>query len=115
MAVSLKSPLKKRRLREFYSSGINRDFNALSVKTLQESTDVEALIGAQIDSLASKEDDEFVFDASLCEIMSSMVTYARTYYEQEIPPALFVSTLRKNCALVNVLDYCGEDFRFRRR
>lgn len=115
MAVSLKNPLKKRRLREHYSSGIDRDFNGLSVKSLQECADVEALIGAQIDSLASKEDDEFEFDASLCEITSSMVTYARAFYQKEIPPALFVSTVRKNCALVNVFDYCGEDYRFRRR
>lgn len=86
----------------------------MSVKTIEESTKFETVLQAQIGSV-NDDDDVDLFDASLLHIMESTAAYVRAYYEREIPAAVLASTIRKNCELVDVFDYCGQDYRFHRR
>jgi len=116
MALSfvLKSPLKKRKLRGYYSSGVIRDYQGISLKSLSESKQWFSVLENQYRAL-EHEDDEDAFDEALLDVMQSTMSYTRAYYEKVLPAEAFCSTNRRNCELRDVPECCGSDYRFRSR
>ncbi len=107
-------PLELRGFRNRYSSEISRDFNAISVRSRMQG-DVHIRILLQQLQAVRAESDGDIAQIRLRALRLSIITHMRAYYRRVMPPALFASNIRRNCELAQILDYCGTEFRFRRR
>ena len=111
---ALIEPWRMRGPRRFYSSGSRRDFYGLSMRQLRHARLHRQLLGMQVRLIrAADDDDESVHH--LRRTLRFIDAYLDAYFERVAPAGQFGSTFRRNCALTDVLDYCGEDYRLRRR
>ena len=111
--IAIARPLKRRRIREHYSSGLSRDFHGICVRDLRLERNFSRLLTLQIASLGTEDEDED--DDMDLMVLRTLNGYAQTYFEKVMPATLFGRTFRRNCDLTDVLEDCGTFFRFRKR
>ncbi len=107
-------PLQRKGYSNRYSSENARQFNRISVRErMARDVHVQVLL-QQLKNARDETDDEFA-QIRLRAVRRSIFAHMNAFYRKVMPAALFASTVRRNLQLDQIVDFCGDSFRFRRR